>query len=472
MSIFIGSILFSLATFLSRILGLLRDILFANYFGVSYQLDAYFIAIMFPFFLRKVFGEGAMSSAFVPLYSEKEDKDKFLSSVINGFTIIIILIIILAYIYPQSIVNLFGAGSSIETKLLAKKLIYITAPSILFIFLWAISYSIYNTKDRFFWPALTPAISNVTIIVGIIFSKKFGIIAPTMGFLLGTILMFLSLIKVIIKHKYHFTLKYFPEFLRYFFPTFLTMTVSQLNTIVDMNIASFYDKGSISYLQYASRFYLLPYGLFAVSVSTVVLSKISNERENFGRHMNEALKTTLLLTIPSMVGLAYLSKPIITFFYQHGAFNENDTLITSKILIAYTIGLPFYGIYSTISRGFHAIKNTKIPFYAALIVSISNIILDIILGTKYGPLGVAYATSIAGIVGAIYLIILTKVFPFVDLLKITLSSIVMLIAIKILNFDNKFWFIAQVLIGGFVYLLISTLFYKDIIRRFINAKKK
>ncbi|MDK2900204.1 MAG: putative peptidoglycan lipid flippase [Thermosipho sp. (in: thermotogales)] len=475
MSILFSSILFSIATFFSRILGLFRDVLFAKYFGVSYELDAYFIAIMFPFFLRKVFGEGAMSSAFVPLYSEKsgEEKDKFLSSVINGFSLIILALVILSYFFPDLIINLFGAGSSHETKILAKKLLLITSPSIYFIFLWAISYSILNTNNKFFWPALTPSISNITIIIGTFLSTKYGIISPTVGFLIGSILMFFSIIKSIIKHKYYFTIKHFPHFLKLFFPTFMTMVVSQINTVVDMNVVSFYDKGSISYLQYASRFYLLPYGLFAVSVSTVVLSKISNDRKNFNYHLNDALKSTLFFTIPSMVGLIFLSTPIIRFFYEHGAFTSKDTLITSKILIAYTLGLPFYGIYSTISRSYHAIKNTKTPFIAATIVSLSNIILDIIFGLKYGPIGVALATSIAGIIGVLYLLFSVKTFPLKDFLKISLNSLIMLFVIYLTDFtDNEFWFLIQILIGILVYLIFSSIFYRDLIRRFLYARNK
>ncbi|ABR31451.1 membrane protein [Thermosipho melanesiensis] len=469
MSILISSLLFSFATFFSRILGLLRDVFFAKYFGVSYLLDAYFISIMFPFFLRKVFGEGAMSSAFVPLYSEKKEKDEFLSSVINGFSLIIFTLLSITYIFPEIIVNLFGAGATQQTKEIAANLIFITAPATYFIFLWAISYSIYNTKDSFFWPALTPSISNIFIIIGILFSKKYGIYAPTIGFLIGSIIMFFSLSKSLFSHRYYFTLKYFPEFIRYFIPTFFTMTISQVNTIVDMNVSSFFSEGSISYLQYASRFYLLPYGLFAVSVSTVVLSKISSNRHLFKNHVNNALKTTLLFTIPSSVGLIYLSQEIIKFFYEHGQFSQNDTLITSKILIAYSIGLPFYGIYSTISRSFHAMKNTKIPFYATLYVSISNIALDLIFGIKWGPTGVAFATSIAGMIGSIYLIFKIKTFPILDLFKIFSSSIIMLFGIVVLK---NVHFLIQILLAIIIYFFVSYIFYRNLIKEAINVKKK
>ncbi|MBO8160204.1 MAG: murein biosynthesis integral membrane protein MurJ [Thermosipho sp. (in: Bacteria)] len=476
MSILIHSILFSSATFLSRILGLLRDVLFAKYFGASYLLDAYFIAIMFPFFLRKVFGEGAMSSAFVPLYSEineKEKRDKFLSSVINGFSLIILGLVILIYFFPNIVIILFGSGSPSVTKNVAQKLVKITAPSIYFIFLWAIFYSIYNTKSKFFWPALTPAISNITIITGILLSYKFGILGPSYGFLLGTILMFLSLSRIFLKHKYYFTLEYFPYFIKYFLPAFAAMTVAQLNTIVDMNVVSYFGKGGISYLQYASRFYLLPYGLFAVSVSTVVLSKVSADRKNFVKHVNDALISTMLLTIPSSLGLIVLSKPIIRFFYEHGQFTSDDTKITSLVLIGYSIGLSFYAMYSTISRSFHGMKNMKIPLIATFIVSGTNVILDLILGFKYGPFGVALATSISGIIGLIFILSIVKTFPVKDLLKILISSLIMILVIQLTNFSsNKYWFLVQITIGIFVYLLCIFIFYKKSIWRFLIDRRQ
>ncbi|MDK2886490.1 MAG: putative peptidoglycan lipid flippase [Thermosipho sp. (in: thermotogales)] len=475
MNILFHSIFFSAATFISRILGLVRDVLFAKYFGASSILDAYFIAIMFPFFLRKVFGEGAMSSAFVPLYSEiteKEERDKFLSSVINGFSLIILLILLIVFIYPNSVVILFGSGAPIETKTLAKKLAKITAPSIYFIFLWAISYSIYNTKQKFFLPALTPAIANISIIFGILLSNKFGIYGPSFGFLLGNILMFISLSKKIFQHKYYFTLSYFPSFLKLFTPAFAAMTVSQFNTIVDMNVVSYFGKGGISYLQYASRFYLLPYGLFAVSVSTVILSKISNNREKYLEHLKEALISTMLLTIPSSLGLIFLSKPVIKFFYEHGEFSSNDTRITAIVLIGYVIGLPFYALYSTISRSFHAMKNMKTPFYATLIVSISNIVLDILLGLKYGPLGVALATSISGIIAFGYLLTKIKTFPIIDTLKIIFASFVMVLSIKYTNFsESEFWFFFQILIAIVVYFAVIFFFYRKSIWRFFIDRR-
>ncbi|QTA37671.1 murein biosynthesis integral membrane protein MurJ [Thermosipho ferrireducens] len=477
MSIFTSSLLFATATFFSRILGLVRDVLFAKYFGASYELDAYFIAIMFPYFLRRVFAEGAMTSAFVPLYSEfkdKEEKDKFVSSIINGFTIIILSLLIIVFLYPGIIPAIFGSGASFETKNLASKLSKITSPFIFFIFLWAISYSIANTHGRFFWPALTPAFANITIISGILLSKNYGILAPSLGFLSGGILMFVSLSKILLHHKYYVTLKYFKNFLKLFLPSFFAMTISQINTIVDMNIASFYGTGGVSYLQYASRFYMLPYGLFAVSVSTVVLPKIASDRDNFSAHLKNAMSTALFFTFPATLGLIVLSTPIIRFFYEHGQFTGKDTIITSSVLVGYSLGLPFYGLYSTLSRANHAIKNMKTPFFATILVALINIILDVILGLKYGPTGIAIATSIAGAAGFVYLFTRTRVFPIKDSVKIAISSGIMIMVVIFTNklSSQKYWLFFTIGTGTAIYFVTSFILFRKRIWSVLNAWRK
>ncbi|MFN3691913.1 MAG: lipid II flippase MurJ, partial [Fervidobacterium sp.] len=169
MSVLVSSLAFAIATFISRILGLLRDMLMASKFGTSWQADAYFVAILFPFFLRRVFGEGAMTSAFVPLYSESEDKGEFVSSVLSSFTLLLLIIVGLVIVFPDIVIYLFSSGASPSTKELIRSLVRITAPSIIFIFWWSITYSMENTRGKFFYPALTPIIPNIVLIVSLLF---------------------------------------------------------------------------------------------------------------------------------------------------------------------------------------------------------------------------------------------------------------------------------------------------------------
>ncbi|MGB9614192.1 MAG: lipid II flippase MurJ, partial [Fervidobacterium sp.] len=239
MSILTSSLAFAVATFLSRILGLVRDVLMASKFGTTWQADAYFVAILFPFFLRRVFGEGAMTSAFVPLYSESSEKDEFLSSVLTSFTLILLVVVTIVMVFPDIVIYLFSSGAALETKRLIKQLTRITAFSIIFIFWWAVAYSIENTRGKFFYPALTPIIPNVVLIVSMMI-PGLGIYGPTWGFTIGELAAFLALAYPLRRHKLRFTFKYTREFLKYFWPSFLAMSISQINSIVDTNVVSYY----------------------------------------------------------------------------------------------------------------------------------------------------------------------------------------------------------------------------------------
>ncbi len=476
MSILASSLAFAIATFLSRILGLVRDMLMASKFGTSWQADAYFVAILFPFFLRRVFGEGAMTSAFVPLYSESKEKDEFLSSVLTLFTLILLIIVIIVMIFPDIVIYLFSSGAAPETKQLIRKLTRVTAPSILFIFWWAITYSIENTRGKFFYPALTPIIPNIVIIISLLLPKV-GIYGPTWGFLIGEIAAFAALAYPLKRHKLKFTFKYAREFLQYFWPSFLAMSISQINSIVDTNVVSYYSQGKgggVSYLQYASRFYMLPYGLFGVAVATVILSTISNDRENYTKHLRKGITSTMFFTVPAAVGLIALSKPILRLFYEYGQFTAQDTKMTAYVLNAYVLGLPFYGIYSTMARARHAVKDMKTPLKATSIVAITNVIMDLLVGLKYGPIGVALATSVAGIIGFVYLLLKEKnkkLFEKDDLF-ILLSSIIMGIATYYFSLisSRRYWAIISTIFGAAVYLLVSSIFFKDRIKEFLKRR--
>ena len=476
MSVLASSLAFAIATFLSRILGLVRDMLMASKFGTTWQADAYFVAILFPFFLRRVFGEGAMTSAFVPLYSESKDKDEFLSSVLTGFSLILLVIVSAVMIYPDIVIYLFSSGASTQEKVLIRKLARITAPSILFIFWWSISYSIENTRGKFFYPALTPIIPNIVLIIAMLIPGV-GIYAPTWGFLIGEVAAFLSLAYPLKRHRLKISFKYLREFLNYFWPSFLAMSVSQINSIVDTNVVSYYSGGQgggISYLQYASRFYMLPYGLFGVAVATVILSTISNDRQNYYSHLKDGITSTLFFTLPATIGLIVLSVPIIRLFYQYGQFTAKDTEMTAKVLSAYVIGLPFYGVYSTMTRARHALKDMKRPLKATIIVAVVNVVLDLLVGLKYGPVGVAVATSFAGILGFLYLLLKEKnrnLFE-KDILYIFISSVAMGISTYFFSSisDHRIWAIVSTGFGAAVYLLFSAIFFKDRLKTFLKRR--
>lgn len=456
--------LFAIATLISRVTGLLRDVLLAHKFGAGVEFDAYVVAISFPFLLRRAFAEGAMTSAFVPLYNEKNKSNEFASSVITVLGIVTISLTILIEIFPQIVPVLLSSGANEQTKILTSSLARISMPFVVFIFLWAVLYAIQNSHNIFFVPALSPTLMNVGVILGTVFADFFGtkVLGPTVGFTLGGFLMFISLIpgsrRVGFKYKPRF--EGIQEFLKLFFPALLAMTVSEFNVLIDVNVASLLGPGNVSAMQYANRFYQLPFGVFGVAMATVVLPMMVNDAERFERHLFDSVKLSLFLTVPSMLGLMALSKRLIILVYQHGAFTYQDTLRTTVVLFYYSIGLPLYSIMAVLSRACHAKKDMKTPFKATVISFIVNGILDFVLGLTLGIAGIALATTVAGFCGMIYLIHKVKPkFDWPHLAKVLFASFVMTCSILILSIYNqsRVFTILLVLFGMSIYVLMCRL---------------
>lgn len=452
--------LFAIATFISRLTGLIRDVLLANRFGVGIEFDAYSIAIAFPFLLRRAFAEGAMTSAFVPLYKEKGNSNEFASAVITTLGIVTISLTLVVEFFPGIVPFFLASGASVEIKTLASKLARISTPFVVFIFLWAVLYAVQNSSERFFFPALSPVFMNIGIIFGVLFCEFFNpkIVGPTIGFTLGGAAMMMSLLpgarKVGFSYKPTFT--GVRDFFKLFFPALLAMTVSEFNVLIDVNVASLVGPGSVSVLQYANRFYQLPFGVFGVAVSTVVLPLMAGEEES-QNHLRDAMKTTFFLSIPSTIGLVVLSERLTVLVYQHGAFTHSDALRTATALLFYSIGLPFYSIMALLSRVCHAKKDMKLPFKATVISFISNAVLDFVLGLTLKTAGIALATALSGVIGSAYLIF--KLRPEIDMKyfqKVLLCSVAMGFALLMLEqlSTSRLFTLFLVAIGATIYIAL------------------
>ncbi len=452
--------LFAIATFISRLTGLIRDVLLANRFGVGVEFDAYSIAIAFPFLLRRAFAEGAMTSAFVPLYKEKGNSNEFASAVITTLGIVTISLTLAVEFFPGIVPFFLASGASVEIKALASKLARISMPFVVFIFLWAVLYAIQNSSEQFFFPALSPVFMNIGIIFGVLVCGFFDpkIVGPTIGFTLGGAMMMLSLLPGARKvgFSYRPTFTGVRDFFKLFFPALLAMTVSEFNVLIDVNVASLIGPGSVSVLQYANRFYQLPFGVFGVAVSTVVLPLMAGG-EQPQNHLRDAMKTTFFLSIPSTIGLVVLSERLTVLVYQHGAFTHSDALKTATALLFYSIGLPFYSIMALLSRACHAKKDMKLPFKATVISFISNAVLDFVLGLTLKTAGIALATALSGVIGSAYLIF--KLHPEIDMKyfqKVLFCSVAM--GFALLMFEqlstSRLFTLFLVVIGATIYITL------------------
>jgi putative peptidoglycan lipid II flippase len=412
--LFKHSFLFAIATLLSRVLGLFRDATFAHYFGRSAEYDAYLIAILLPFFLRRIFAEGALSSSFIPLFSRKkpEEAQNFLSTTFWLTLIVTVVIYIPVFLFSDGFAFILGSGLSEETLSLTGSLMKITYPFIIFISLWAIISGVLNTKDIYFIPALAPALTNILTIIFIFLSFLFlpRILGPTIGFTLGGIaqfiFVFIFLKKTGFKIQFYFNFRHVRQILSLFGPALLGVAVSTFNTLIDTNIATWTGTGGVSTIQYALRLYQLPLGIFAVSVANALLPKLSKsiekkDKNEYNSFLKESIHLILFFSLPSMAGLIFLNNQIIALIYQHGSFTAQDTIITASTLAFYSFGLPFYSLHGIFVRTFHSDLNTKFPTFVSIVMLATNAILDLILVRSYGIEGIAMATAFSGLVGMI-----------------------------------------------------------------------
>ncbi len=417
MSLIRRSLIFSTATLVSRVVGMFRDISLATVYGAGKVLDSYFVSIVFPFFFRKIFGEGALTSSFVPHYKTSKNRDEFTSSVLNNLGLMTFGIVIVVEIFPQIVPYMFAPGYSHEEILQMENLVRVSALLIPIIFFWATFYSILNSHGRFFLPAVTPVFMNLGVILGTLIGRN--TLWSVTGFVLGGIASTVALGTEASKYfKYRFTFRGIGNFLPDFLKATVSVMTNQFNLLVDTMVASFLGSGVVSSIQLSSRLYQLPIGLFAVAVSTVSLVEMT-ERDA----RKDAVSAALFLSLPSSVGLFVLSDGIVNLLYSFGNFSKGAAHMTSEILKMYSIGVVFYSIYLVSLRYHHSAKRMGVPFIASLVVSGTNAALDFPLGFSIGAKGIALATSIASVFGVIFFILRKEVvIDIVETIKITISS--------------------------------------------------
>ncbi len=451
-----GILAFSLATLISRIFGLIRDMTLASAFGASGDLDAYMIAVLFPFFMRRIFAEGALNSSLIPLYKTRDDKDSLVSGVLNVMLISSSSIAILIAIFPSIVPAFFGMGLSGNTRELAETLIRITSPFVSFITLWAVGYAVLNSHGVYFLPALTPVFTNLGVIVGAFVGRK--TIWCALGFTLGTMVAsVILLVKALRYFEYRPIFKVDREFLTMFLKSVGAVMAPQINLLVDVNVATFLERGSLSILQFASRLYQLPMGLFGVAVSTVALSEMSGA-ERKSEKLREALDRVAFLIIPSCLGILALSESLVDLIYGWGNFSKVSVQTTALTLIGYSLGLPAYSFLYVLMRYRHSMKDMNLPLKATWITAGLNSILDPILAFRLGTFGVALSTSIAGYIGLIYMTTRLKIRILSrEITKVILSGSIMWFILMFLP-EGKSTGVFGTLLGLAVYIALCGAF--------------
>ena len=447
-------------TMISRVLGLFRGTLVAYFFGSSVLTDAYYIAFKISNFFRQLLGEGALGNTFIPLYHKKKKEEgtkkseEYIFSILNITFIFSFFISILMIIFSSYIIDFIVVGFSDDLKIIASRLLKIMSFYFLFISLSGMIGSVLNTFGYFVIPASTSIFFNLSIIFSAMYlTKYFSIDALAYGVLIGGVLQFLVVFFPFLKllKKYSFKVNMKDTYVKLLgiklIPMLIGVFARQINTIIDQFFASFLVAGSITALENASRVYLLPVGVFGVTISNVLFPSISkaaanNDKVDINRRLVGAINFLNFLTIPSLLILVFYSKEIIRLIFSYGKFGEEAVKITSEALLFYSLGLIFYVGVQLVSKAYYAVGDNKRPAKFSILSIIMNIALNFILIKNFKHCGLALATSISsGLNFFLLLFIYNKLYVKLDLKNIIISfikiSISALIALFISTYFNN-----------------------------------
>ena len=416
------------ATTLSRVLGLVRDVVFARYLGADSGADAFFVAFKIPNFLRRLFAEGAFAQAFVPVLSELRQKNAgsalkvFVDHVAGCLGLSLLTVTAICVVAAPLLAIVFAPGFYFDNpqKLeLTGNLIRVTFPYLLCISLVGFLGAILNSFDRFAVPAITPVLLNVVLIIAAVF------IAPRMqepamalayGVLvagvvqLGFQLPFVARLGLLPMPKPVWQDPHVKKVLTLMAPAIFGVSVSQINLLLDTVLASFLPAGSVSWLYYSDRLTELPLGIFGVGIATVILPALSRQHSassnQFGSTLNWALRCVLVIALPSTVALVILAKPILFALFQYGQTSARDVNMATISLVAYSLGLAAFMLIKVLASGYFARQNTKTPVRIGIIAMAANMGLNLLFVIplhfiwQVGHAGLALATSASAFLNA------------------------------------------------------------------------
>jgi putative peptidoglycan lipid II flippase len=411
-------------TMVSRVFGLVRDVVLARYFGAGLGVDVFIVAFRIPNFLRRLFAEGGFSQAFVPVLSEYREKrgDAAVQALIDqtGASLGAALLVITAagVIGAPVLIAVFAPGFIGDSGkyTLAVDMLRITFPYILFISLTAFAGAILNTYRKFAVPAFTPVLLNLSLIACAIwlaplFPEGRQVVALAWGVFIA------GVAQLLFQYPFLYRLGRMPRpglhrdregvarILTLMLPTLFAVSVTQINLLIDTLIASFLQTGSISWLYYSDRIVELPVGVFGAALATVILPNLSSEhakggREGYSRIMSWSIGMVLLVSLPAAAGLILLASPILTTLFQYAEFTPGDVMMAGRSLIAYAVGLPAFILIKVLASGFFSKQDTRTPVKIAVVAMLSNIVLNLLLVVPLAHAGLALATSLSAYINA------------------------------------------------------------------------
>ena len=449
-----------IAVMCSRVLGLVREQAFAFLFGAGFAFDAFVVAFRIPNLLRDLFGEGALSAAFVAVFSDYDANQgekrtwQLANTVLAFFAVVLSFVTLLGIVFADQIVRFLVEADfeQVPGKVaLTSKLTVIMFPFLVFISLSSVVMGILNTKGRFFIPALASSFFNVGSLVGgislALLMPSFGqpaIVGMAIGTLIGGLLQLGGQLPTLLSTGFRLRWRFdlhepgLRRILRLMVPAVIGLAPLQINVLINTYFASSLAEGSLSWLNYAFRLFFFPVGVFGVALATATMPVISRyaAQRDMGR-LRETLVSSLTmafcLTVPATVGLVMLAEPIVRLVYQYGRFDAFSTARTAEVLVCYSLGLFAYAAVKILVPVFYALNDTKFPVIGSFLTMICNVtVIFLTIGRLQHQ---ALALSISAAMAVNFLFLCTVLYRrlegyslrylVVSVIKVTAAALVM-----------------------------------------------
>lgn len=490
----VGSI--GAATLVSRVLGFVRDMVVAHAFGAGLVTDAFLVAFRIPNLFRRLLAEGALSTAFVPIFTEylttrsRQEFQRMLRSVAGSMLVVLVIVSLLGMLAAPLIVRLMAPGFfAVPGKAaLAARLTQIMFPYLLFVGLAALAMGVLNAHRNFFTSALGPAMLNVGMIASVFLLGPrldppiFGL---AIGVLVGGLGQFLIQLPVVGRQGVSLgpgldlTHPVLPRIGRLMGPTLFGLAVTQLNIFVDTLLASLLKEGSVSYLYYADRIVEFPLGVFGIAIATAALPSMAaqaarDDVSGLRETLNFSIRLSCFVMIPASLGIFLLRYEIVRLFFERGGFTESDTAGTAWALGFYTVGLTAFAGVKIVAQAFYSLGDTRAPVRVGVGTMLLNILLNLLF---MGPLahgGLAFATSCSATVNFLGLLLLSRRrlgrvggrALFASLMRVSIASLGMVAPVLFLRsiwpaalglWGDLFWLGGTIGAAVLVYAAISAL---------------
>lgn len=415
----------------SRVLGYVRDALVAHVFGGGHLTDAFYAAFRLSSLFRRVLGEGPLATAFVPVFAghmarhDERRAREFFQSLFSVLAVLLLAVTALGIWAAPWIVRVAAGGfrhgdpDTFQTTIVLTRQVF---PFLLFVCLAALSAAALNARGHFFLPALAPSMLSAATILYLLLFKRWAAdplqglaISTTVGGLLHLLILLPSLRREGLWPRPRWAPRN-PDVARVgllVLPAICGLSLDQVNAYVDTVCASYLVEGSVTALYNSNRLMQFALAIFGMSISTASLPHLAacaakNDDDGFRKSLDESLRLTLYLVLPSLAGLVVLARPIVRVLFEHGRFTPDKTALTVAALVAYALGLPAFSLVKVLVTSFYARQDTRTPVWVASAAMAVNIAGNILLMRRWGVGGLAFATSMASTVQAGVLFILLR----------------------------------------------------------------